>query len=130
MTMPAMPAPLQELKQLMDGLSVKVFRTYNASITLDRLLAEMEADGSISAMSSTMVEAKKADYDRWVLGVLGVLTEVCCRCAGPGAGAGCCCLTCGLAPLVQHGSSLLSEPLQHIPSSSSYSAVRRSLPWP
>jgi DNA topoisomerase I len=33
----------KELKSLMDGLSVKVFRTYNASITLDRLLRETEA---------------------------------------------------------------------------------------
>ena len=33
----------RELKSLMDGLSVKVFRTYNASITLDRLLREAEA---------------------------------------------------------------------------------------
>lgn len=34
----------QRLKELMDGLSVKVFRTYNASAVLDRLLA-----GSIGA---------------------------------------------------------------------------------
>jgi DNA topoisomerase-1 len=49
----------KELKQLMDGLSVKVFRTYNASITLDRLLAEME-----STSNAITVEEKKADYDR------------------------------------------------------------------
>ena len=51
----------------MDGLSVKVFRTYNASVTLDRLLGEMEADGSLSSL----VEGKKADYDRWAGGGLG-----------------------------------------------------------
>lgn len=44
------------LKDLMDGLSVKVFRTYNASITLDRLLWEPS--------DSEVVDAKKADYDR------------------------------------------------------------------
>ena len=40
----------------MDGLSVKVFRTYNASITLNRLLYK-------ESVSQT-VEEKKADYDR------------------------------------------------------------------
>lgn len=40
----------------MDGLSVKVFRTYNASITLDRLLYKDSA--------SEIVDEKKADYDR------------------------------------------------------------------
>lgn len=44
------------LKDLMDGLSVKVFRTYNASITLDRLVWEPS--------DSEVVDAKKADYDR------------------------------------------------------------------
>lgn len=44
------------LKELMDGLSVKVFRTYNASITLDSLL--------IKDSVSQTVEEKKADYDR------------------------------------------------------------------
>ena len=44
------------LKELMDGLSVKVFRTYNASITLDRLLFK-------ESVSQT-VDEKKADYDR------------------------------------------------------------------
>ncbi len=44
------------LKDLMDGLSVKVFRTYNASITLDRLLWEPS--------NSEVIDAKKADYDR------------------------------------------------------------------
>ena len=34
-----------KLKHLMEGLSVKVFRTYNASITLDRLLREGEMGG-------------------------------------------------------------------------------------
>ncbi|KAL6768009.1 DNA topoisomerase 1 [Auxenochlorella protothecoides] len=43
------------LKELMDGLSVKVFRTYNASIVLDRLLT--------GEVDSESVEAKKAAYD-------------------------------------------------------------------
>lgn len=49
----------KELKNIMDGLSVKVFRTYNASITLDRLLRELEASST-----STTVDEKKADYDK------------------------------------------------------------------
>jgi len=44
------------LKDLMDGLSVKVFRTYNASITLDRLLSEESKEET--------VEGRKAEYDR------------------------------------------------------------------
>jgi MinD superfamily P-loop ATPase len=44
------------MKDYMDGLSVKVFRTFNASITLDRLLFE-------ESTSTELVE-KKADYDR------------------------------------------------------------------
>lgn len=40
----------------MPGLSVKVFRTYNASIVLDDLLYK-------ESMSDT-VEGKKVDYDR------------------------------------------------------------------
>lgn len=47
---------------------VQVFRTYNASITLDRLLAEMEEGGGIGhegqPYHSRTMEAKKADYDR------------------------------------------------------------------
>ncbi|WIA12998.1 hypothetical protein OEZ85_006609 [Tetradesmus obliquus] len=53
----------KELKGLMDGLSVKVFRTYNASITLDRLLSEME-EADEDAYAAKSVDAKKADYDR------------------------------------------------------------------
>ncbi|WIA33146.1 hypothetical protein OEZ86_006296 [Tetradesmus obliquus] len=53
----------KELKGLMDGLSVKVFRTYNASITLDRLLSEME-EAEEDAYAGKSVDAKKADYDR------------------------------------------------------------------
>jgi DNA topoisomerase I len=45
-----------KMKEYMDGLSVKVFRTFNASVTLDRLLWE--------PTSSAEVVAKKADYDR------------------------------------------------------------------
>ncbi|KAL4854832.1 DNA topoisomerase 1 beta [Chlorella vulgaris] len=44
------------LKDLMDGLSVKVFRTYNASVTLDRLLADVSEEET--------VEAKAAEYNR------------------------------------------------------------------
>jgi DNA topoisomerase-1 len=72
----------RELKSLMDGLSVKVFRTYNASITLDRLLREAEAarasgggeDGGsgaekkapalTAAGDAARVDALKAEYDR------------------------------------------------------------------
>lgn len=46
----------KHVQELMPGLSVKVFRTYNASITLDGLLySESDAD---------TVEAKKVEYDR------------------------------------------------------------------
>jgi hypothetical protein len=43
-----------------------VFRTYNASITLDRLLCEMEEaeEDSDHPYSSKTLEVKKADYDR------------------------------------------------------------------
>jgi DNA topoisomerase I len=44
------------MKDYMEGLSVKVFRTYNASITLNRLLFEES--------NSTELVEKKADYDR------------------------------------------------------------------
>lgn len=44
------------MKDYMDGLSVKVFRTYNASVTLDALLWE-------HSNSTEMVE-KQADYNR------------------------------------------------------------------
>jgi hypothetical protein len=40
----------------------QVFRTYNASITLDRLLSEMEE--AEDAYADKTVDAKKADYDR------------------------------------------------------------------
>jgi DNA topoisomerase-1 len=40
----------------------QVFRTYNASITLDRLLSEMEE--AEDAYVDKTVDAKKADYDR------------------------------------------------------------------
>jgi hypothetical protein len=46
----------------------QVFRTYNASITLDKLLVEMEEGGGVGhhgeAYCSRSMEAKKADYDR------------------------------------------------------------------
>lgn len=50
----------QELKSLMDGLSVKVFRTYNASVTLDRLLHETQYEPT----DAEDLVARKADYDR------------------------------------------------------------------
>ena len=56
------------LKDLMDGLSVKVFRTYNASITLNRLVWEPS--------DSEVVDAKKADYDR----ANKEVSEACCIC--------------------------------------------------
>jgi hypothetical protein len=47
---------------------LQVFRTYNASITLDRLLFEMEEGGGVGhhgkSYCSRTLEAKKADYDR------------------------------------------------------------------
>lgn len=46
------------LRDLMDGLSVKVFRTFNASVTLDRLLNELDLGPKAT------VEEKKAAYDR------------------------------------------------------------------
>lgn len=43
------PTQLNEhLKSFMDGLSAKVFRTYNASITLDRWFKEKPVDESAS----------------------------------------------------------------------------------
>ncbi|GAB4815286.1 hypothetical protein N2152v2_002332 [Parachlorella kessleri] len=45
----------KRLKDLMDGLSVKVFRTYNASIVLDQLLNQ--------PTKAETVDAKKAAYD-------------------------------------------------------------------
>ena len=55
-----------KLKDIMPGLSVKVFRTYNASVTLDRLLAEAEdgAGGSDAYAAGSSVDEKKAAYDR------------------------------------------------------------------
>lgn len=50
----------KELKNLMDGLSVKVFRTYNASVTLDRLLSELEAEDK----PPQTVDELKVDYDK------------------------------------------------------------------
>lgn len=49
----------KELKSRMDGLSVKVFRTYNASITLDRLLFEIE-----QSTHAVTADEKKAEYDK------------------------------------------------------------------
>jgi DNA topoisomerase-1 len=58
------------LKDCMEGLSAKVFRTYNASVTLDRLLTEQEqeqaeaAGGGRQRLESPTVDKRKADYDR------------------------------------------------------------------
>jgi Eukaryotic DNA topoisomerase I, catalytic core len=50
-----------------------VFRTYNASVTLDRLLTEQEqeqteaaeaAEGTRQRLESPTVDKRKADYDR------------------------------------------------------------------
>ncbi|MEW5309744.1 MAG: hypothetical protein WDW38_001606 [Sanguina aurantia] len=48
------------LKSIMEGLSVKVFRTYNASIVLDRLLTELDA----TLDPNMTVDSKKAEYDK------------------------------------------------------------------
>lgn len=39
---------------------MKVFRTYNASVVLDRLLAEVEEAGTLGGT----VDTKKASYDK------------------------------------------------------------------
>lgn len=74
------------LKGLMDGLSVKVFRTYNASITLDRLLWEPSG-------ASETVEQRKADYDRANKEVCGLCGETAWGVGGVTGRAtrGCCC---------------------------------------
>ena len=55
------------------GAAAQVFRTYNASVTLDRLLTEQEqelaegleaAGGSRQRPESPTVDKRKADYDR------------------------------------------------------------------
>lgn len=53
------------------GAAAQVFRTYNASVTLDRLLTEQEqaeateaAEGSRQRLESPTVDKRKADYDR------------------------------------------------------------------
>lgn len=49
-------------------LALQVFRTYNASITLDKLLLDMEEGGGVGHRGEPYcirsLEAKKADYDR------------------------------------------------------------------
>jgi len=49
------------LRNIMEGLSVKVFRTYNASIHFERMLREQEAAGKSFQIKT--VDEKKADYD-------------------------------------------------------------------
>lgn len=53
-------------------MHMQVFRTYNASITLDRLLSEME-EAEEDAYAAKSVDAKKADYDRANKEVCGVV---------------------------------------------------------
>lgn len=49
---------------------LQVFRTYNASVTLDRLLTEQEeaereeAEAEKKKLESPTVDKRKADYDR------------------------------------------------------------------
>lgn len=47
------------MKDYMDGLSVKVFRTYNASVTLDRLLSEPSQSQGLAAMQGDYHRANK-----------------------------------------------------------------------
>eukprot|EP00892_Ulva_mutabilis_P005132 jgi/Ulvmu1/2991/UM015_0031.1 len=47
------------MKDYMDGLSVKVFRTYNASVTLDRLLWEPSQSQGLPAMAGDYHRANK-----------------------------------------------------------------------
>mmetsp|Transcript_2140 Transcript_2140/g.3225 ORF Transcript_2140/g.3225 Transcript_2140/m.3225 type:complete len:630 (-) Transcript_2140:370-2259(-) len=51
----------KELKNIMDGLSVKVFRTYNASITLRKLLDELDERKDLVGKT---VDEKKVEYDK------------------------------------------------------------------
>lgn len=51
----------KELKAIMPDLSAKVFRTFNASFTLDKLLHEKEANGS--EFASKTFTFKKAAYE-------------------------------------------------------------------
>jgi len=50
------------LKNFMPGLSAKVFRTYNASLTLDRLLHEAETKGEVAPAAT--VPVKNQEYNR------------------------------------------------------------------
>ena len=54
----------------MKGLTGKVFRTYNASITLDRLLKKGEENNQLSKMT---LEQKLAEYQRANKEVTGTL---------------------------------------------------------
>lgn len=88
------------MKDYMNGLSVKVFRTYNASVTLNRLLFE--------DTESQDVVSHKADYDRankevWTLphyhvhSALSVLCQNLGTCASTGRleGSPCNVTECG-----------------------------------
>ncbi len=48
--------------------AAQVFRTYNASVTLDRLLSEQEAgladEAEDDSQASPTIDSRKADYDR------------------------------------------------------------------
>jgi hypothetical protein len=62
----------------------QVFRTYNASITLDRLLSEME-EADEDAYAAKTVDAKKADYDRANKEVRCRLSTYCMLCVAAAA---------------------------------------------
>ncbi|KAL8143626.1 hypothetical protein V2J09_016658 [Rumex salicifolius] len=47
------------LKELMPGLTAKVFRTYNASITLDNMLVKAAVDGDVAHRICGYLEANK-----------------------------------------------------------------------
>ncbi|CAA0814312.1 DNA topoisomerase 1 [Striga hermonthica] len=47
------------LKELMPGLTAKVFRTYNASITLDDLLSKMTKGGDVAQKAAVYQDANK-----------------------------------------------------------------------
>ena len=51
-----------KLKSLMDGLSVKVFRTYNASVNMDRLLGEVLQRRPFPSRDEDPLQ-RKTEYD-------------------------------------------------------------------
>jgi DNA topoisomerase-1 len=51
------------LKELMDGLSAKVFRTYNASITLQQQLDKKDVPETVEELYKESVESKAKFYN-------------------------------------------------------------------